>query len=182
MLVHEGSPGRLRLDERPGHRWGDIVNAYRRRRRDRLRSHPPGLQLLVPGPRVGRERRAVTNRPVVSAGQYGTNLNQLCSRSTARAARSSAKTQTILPLASTGSRRALPAYPAVPRSSTPPRTRRTCSARWARRDHGAVQPARSSRPTATTENRGGESTLGNLVAEVQRWATRGDRARRTSRS
>ena len=24
----------------------------------------------------------------------------------------------------------------------------------------------------TTENRGGESTLGNLVAEVQRWATR----------
>ena len=23
----------------------------------------------------------------------------------------------------------------------------------------------------TTENRGGESTLGNLVAEVQRWAT-----------
>ncbi len=25
----------------------------------------------------------------------------------------------------------------------------------------------------TTENRGGESTLGNLVAEVQKWATSG---------
>ena len=29
-----------------------------------------------------------------------------------------------------------------------------------------------SSPTAPPENRGGESTLGNLVAEVQRWATR----------
>ena len=36
----------------------------------------------------------------------------------------------------------------------------------------------------TTENRGGESTLGNLVAEVQRWATRdaGVGLRRRSRS
>ena len=33
----------------------------------------------------------------------------------------------------------------------------------------------------TTENRGGESTLGNLVAEVQRWATT-DAGRRRSRS
>ena len=36
----------------------------------------------------------------------------------------------------------------------------------------AVRSTGPSWPTATTENRGGESTLGNLVAEVQRWATR----------
>ena len=36
----------------------------------------------------------------------------------------------------------------------------------------------------TTENRGAESTLGNLVAEVQKWATvgAGVRLRRRSRS
>ena len=34
----------------------------------------------------------------------------------------------------------------------------------------------------TTENRGGESTLGNLVAEVQRWADRDARGRVAPRS
>ena len=33
----------------------------------------------------------------------------------------------------------------------------------------------------TTENRGGESTLGNLVAEVQRWATEPPSRRRADR-
>ncbi len=53
-----------------------IDGRQRQRRRHRLRPHPPRLQLLLPGRRAGRGR-AVTERPVVSAGQYGANLNRL---------------------------------------------------------------------------------------------------------
>ena len=71
-----------------------------------------------------------------------------------------------------------PADPPSPPSSTTP---------WRRADVlGAVELGKLAGPfnrarlaDGTTENRGGESTLGNLVAEVQRWATR--RRRRAPR-
>ncbi len=68
-----------------------------------------------------------------------------------------------------------PNYPGGRRDEGDRRRRRsprpTCSVREPLgKIGGAVQPGRRS-ANGTTENRGGESTLGNLVAEVQRWAT-----------
>ena len=66
------------MDDDPTSDFGNIVTGrQRRRRRDRLRPHPPGLQLLASRCAGWATARAVTERPVVSAGQYGTNLNQL---------------------------------------------------------------------------------------------------------
>ena len=80
LLVHEGAPStdcaddgrrpdvRLRRRSSPGSTPN--VDAIV------VRSHPPGLQLLR-SPVPAGPGRAVTKRPVVSAGQYGTALNKL---------------------------------------------------------------------------------------------------------
>ena len=85
----------------------------------------------------------------------------------------SASSRTLLPLdqhhryADRHLRPNYPADPAVQAIVEPGRRRRRgARRRRARQDRRAVQPGRSW-PTAPTENRGGESTLGNLVAEVQ---------------
>ena len=112
-------------------------------------------------------------RPVVSAGQYGTALNQLVFTVDTATGEVQAKTQRAA--AAEGGRPAGPAnYPADPadrrRSSTTRWLRRPCWARcrWVR---SAGPFNRGNLADGTTENRGVESTLGNLVAEVQRWAT-----------
>ena len=82
-----------------------------------------------------------------------------------------------------------PSSPAVADDPGRRRPPRRSSTTWRRPGGAAGCPssarsrARSSRPSSngTTENRGGESTLGNLVAEVQRWATVGDRRGRADR-
>ena len=76
MLVHEGAPNTDcdSMDDDPARRSATSSPASVRRRRDRLRAHAPGLQLLVPRGRVGtsgpdrdrstgRLRRAVRQQP-----------------------------------------------------------------------------------------------------------------------
>ena len=113
------------------------------------------------------EGRAVTTRPVVSAGQYGTNLNQLKFTVDTATGEVMAKSQAILPLVKT------PAYPV-----DAPTKAIVDEAVAEAEELGAVELGQIGGPfnraklaDGTTENRGGESTLGNLVAEVQRWAT-----------
>ncbi|AEG45625.1 bifunctional UDP-sugar hydrolase/5'-nucleotidase [Isoptericola variabilis] len=117
--------------------------------------------------------RAVTTRPVVSAGQYGMNLNQLVYSVDAATGEVVGLTTDILPLANQG-------YPADPDVAA------LVQAAVAEADVLGAEPLgeiagpfnRAQRwgtnqagETVLVENRGGESTLGNLVAEVQRWAT-----------
>lgn len=110
--------------------------------------------------------RAVTKRPVVSAGQYGQNLNQL--RFTYDAATDDlvGVGQDVIGIAGTG-------YPGD--SAVDPIV---ADAVAQAEVLGAVKLGQIEAPfnraklaNGTSENRGGESTLGNLVAEVQRWAT-----------
>ena len=157
-----------------GNVGGHRLRRLPRGRRDRLGSHPPGLQLHVPRRAVGAEGRAVTERPVVSAGQYGTNLNQLLFTVTARRAWSR-PTRRIFPRKPVGRLPAYPADPAVTQivdgaedGGRSPRRHR--AGHRSRR----VQPGAGSTATGT-DNRGGESTLGNMVAEVQQWATEAPR-------
>ncbi len=108
----------------------------------------------------------INDRPVVSAGQYGTNLNQLVFTYDKNTAKVTAVTQVIIPIA----QHEAPADPDVAQ---------IVADAVAQADVLGAQVLgqiaapfnRAKLADGTTENRGGESTLSNLVAEVQRWAT-----------
>ena len=110
--------------------------------------------------------RAVTERPVVSAGQYGENLNKLVFNVDNTTGEVLAKTQDIVAFAN---------FPATGDAAT----QAIVDAANAKAAVLGSQPlgkiaggfSRAKFSNGTTENRGGESTLGNQVAEVQRWAT-----------
>lgn len=112
------------------------------------------------------EGRAVTKRPVVSAGQYGQNLNQLVFTYDDNTGDLVAVSQEVIGIAGTG-------YEKDPALQQP-----IADAVAQAEVLGAVKLGEIEGPfnraklqNGTTENRGGESTIGNLVAEVQRWAT-----------
>ncbi|WP_182376637.1 ExeM/NucH family extracellular endonuclease [Nocardioides sp. WS12] len=111
------------------------------------------------------EGRAVTERPVVSAGQYGQNINKLVFSVDGSTGDVVAKTQSIMALTASS-----PKDPAVEAIVN--------EAKAVAEVQGGVKigeleaPFNRARITGSTDpNRGGESTLSNLVAEVQRWAT-----------
>jgi 5'-nucleotidase len=132
----------------------------------------------IPVPEWQTEGRVVTSRPVVSAGQYGTNLNQLLFSVDAADGSVDGVTQNLLALKS-------PANPQTDPATFPPNfpsdaaTEVIVAAAVANAEVlGSVPLGQIAGPfnraklaNGTTENRGGESTISNLVAEVQRWAT-----------
>ena len=119
---------------------------------------------------AGWSDRQVTERPVVSAGQYGANLNQLVFTVDSATGEVIAKSQAVLKL------KAANGGPFNYPVDQP--TKSIVDAAVAQADVlGAVPLGKiaddfdRARFAGGAENRGGESTLGNLVAEVQRWAT-----------
>ena len=108
---------------------------------------------------------------MVSAGQYGTNLNQLVftvDTATGRGAGQDARRCSTL---KTGHDGQLPVRPATAEIVDDGGGRGERARRPVRSARSAGPFNRAKLANGTTENRGGESTLGNLVAEVQRWAT-----------
>jgi len=116
--------------------------------------------------------RPVTERPVVSAGQYGYALNQIVFSFDKDSGEVQAKSQAVLKLKN-GTSGSNFNYPV----DAP--TQEIVDAAVANAEVLGAAPlgkiggkfARAKFSDGTTENRGGESTLGNLVAEAQRWAT-----------
>ncbi|HEX5861782.1 MAG TPA: 5'-nucleotidase C-terminal domain-containing protein, partial [Nocardioides sp.] len=114
---------------------------------------------------------AVTERPVVSAGQYGANLNSLEFEYLPGTDQLVDIRQTVL---------ALKDYDADPATQAIVDRAVDAAAAVGNRPlgdlEGPFQRARRNDPVAQSivENRGGESTLGNLVAEIQRWKTDAD--------
>ncbi|MCK9824663.1 bifunctional metallophosphatase/5'-nucleotidase [Nocardioides cavernae] len=111
-------------------------------------------------------------RPVVSAGQYGTNLNQLLLSVDPDTDAVSVVEQKIV--------KAKDVVLSAPEATSAfDDVKAIVDAAVAKSDVlGAKVLGKVAGPfnraklaDGTTENRGGESTLGNLVAEVQRWAT-----------
>ena len=177
LLVHEGAATTdLRVGDRPGVGLRqDRQRRQRQRRRDHLRAHAPGVQPPRPGAGVGGRGpaghhpsgglgRPVRLQPGPAAVPASTPTPVRC-----------CGVQSEPPCTSTASTAPYtPNYPADP-ATTGDRRRRRCRRRtssarssWAR---SAGPFNRAKLANGTTENRGGESTLGNLVAEVQRWAT-----------
>ena len=125
----------------------------------------------VPVPEWSEEGRAVTRRPVVSAGQYGANLNSLEFEYLPGTDELVNIRQTVL---------ALKDYDADGATQDIVAAAVDAAAEVGDRPLGDIegpfQRARRHDPVAggDVENRGGESTLGNLVAEIQRWKTGAD--------
>ena len=116
------------------------------------------------------DARDVTERPVVSAGQYGENLNKLVFTVDNATGEVQAKTQEIVPFAQ---------FPATGDAATQAivDNANAKAAVLGARPLGKIEAGFSrAKFVGGAENRGGESTLGNLVAEVQRWATDADLA------
>ncbi len=78
MLVHEGAPSTdcATMDDDPTSDFGSIITGVNDNV-DAIVSGHTHLAYDCSFPVPGWAGRAVTDRPVVSAGQYGTNLNQL---------------------------------------------------------------------------------------------------------
>ena len=121
----------------------------------------------------------MTERPVVSAGQYGMALNKLVFTVDTATGEVQAETQdcstcSCTPTCRLGRRCGSADYPADPNTAAIVAAAVAdgrpagCGGRWAR---SVARSSAASWPT-DAENRGAESTLGNLVAEVQKWATR----------
>jgi len=173
LLVHEGAPTTSCADIAAlgaGTDFGSIVQGVNDNV-DAIVSGHTHLAYDCSFPVDGWSDRAVTERPVVSAGQYGTNLNQLVFTVDPATGDVQAKTQAILKL------KAANGGPFNYPVDQP--TQDIVDAAVAQADVlGAAELGqigglfyRAKLANGTTENRGGESTLGNLVAEIQRDAT-----------
>ncbi len=180
LLVHEGAPttdcaaiGALGADTD----FGSIVQGVNDNV-DAVVSGHTHLAYNCSFPVAGWSGRPVSERPVVSAGRYGTNLNQLVFSVDPATGVVQAKKQNVLDLIGadpdgSGPLTADPNYPVDPATKT------IVDAAVANADVLGAQPlgqieedfSRAKLADGATENRGGESTLGNLVAEIQQDAT-----------
>ncbi len=160
LLVHEGAATTSEASATdPASAFGKIVNGV-----------DADVDAIISGHTHLAYNHTIGGRPVVSAGQYGVNLNQLVFTVDPVANTVAVKSQAIVPVAAaTGT-----PDPAVTAIVEAAKTQAdVLGAQPLGRISAAFGRARLSQVVGDTdENRGGESTLGNLVAEVQRWATR----------
>jgi 2',3'-cyclic-nucleotide 2'-phosphodiesterase (5'-nucleotidase family)/predicted extracellular nuclease len=173
MLVHEGAPSTDCATMDDSGPWAEIINNV-----------TPDVDAIVSGhthlaynckfPVPEWAGDAVTERPVVSAGQYGEKLNQLVFKVDSTTGEIVAQpTQTVLNLKSCNNSVACTNYPADPEVTPIVTAAVDAAAPIGAQVLGPIQGPfnRAKLANGTTENRGGESTLGNLVAEVQRAET-----------
>ncbi|MEV4666489.1 ExeM/NucH family extracellular endonuclease [Microbacterium sp. LWO12-1.2] len=114
----------------------------------------------------------IDGRPVVSAGQYGENLGLMNLQVDPKTKDLISITNEIKPLTAAGK----PLYPAVPEVAEI-----VAKAKAEADVLGAIKVGdisadfnRARQSDGKTENRGGESTIGNFVADVQQWSTGAD--------
>ncbi|MFC7485589.1 ExeM/NucH family extracellular endonuclease [Knoellia sp. CPCC 206453] len=171
LLVHEGAPTTTcaTMDDDPASDFGSIITGVNDKV-DAIVSGHTHLAYDCSFPVAGWAGRPVTERPVVSAGQYGMNLNKLVFTVDNGTGQVRAKTQSLLSLESSTGAAMYPVDAATKAIVD--------DAIATAGPLGAVPLGEIAAPfnrgklaNGTTENRGQESTLGNLVAEVQRWAT-----------
>ncbi|MCR1783177.1 5'-nucleotidase C-terminal domain-containing protein [Nocardioides carbamazepini] len=178
MLVHEGSASTSCTSPQftdPNTAWGNITQNVSADV-DAIISGHTHLAYNCAFPVAAWADRPVKERPVVSAGQYAMNLNQLVFEVDDDGV--VGLETALLPLMSTDPDGSGPLLPTANYPADPAVTTIVNDAVAEAEVLGAVELGRIQNPfnraklqNGTTENRGGESTLGNQVAEVQRWAT-----------
>lgn len=178
MLVHEGAPDTdCASVTDPTNDFGKIVTNLDDNVDAVISGHTHlTYNCMVDVP--GWAGRAVTQRPVVSAGQYGYNLDQLNFTVSGAGQVTGVQSNTLALTKQVPD----PANPKnliwVPNYAADGTVGQIVSKAVADADVLGKQPLgriggafNRARDAAGVENRGGESTLGNLVAEAQRWAT-----------
>ncbi|MPT15214.1 MAG: ExeM/NucH family extracellular endonuclease [Microbacterium sp.] len=113
----------------------------------------------------------IDGRPVVSAGQYGENLGLMNIQVDPKTKELLSITNEIKPLTSAGK----PLYPAVPEvQAIVDKAKAEADVLGAVKVGDITADFNRARQTNGSENRGGESTIGNFVADVQKWSTGAD--------
>lgn len=170
MLVHEGSASTSCTSPQftdEATTWGNITQNVSSDVDAIVSGHTHlAYNCSFPVAEWASEGRTVTERPVVSAGQYGQSLNQLVFTYDNGTGDLVAVAQEVIGIAGTG----YPGDPAIDPIVTAAKNKANeLGAQVLGKMEGPFSRAKLA--NGTTENRGGESTLGNQVAEVQRWAT-----------
>jgi 5'-nucleotidase len=161
MLVHEGAADTACVGTSDDSAFGKIVKGV-----------GTNVNAIISGHTHQSYNCNVNGVPVVSAGQYGTNFNVLKMTVDTTADTVTVNSQTTVAANSV----ALTAQAAIDKKAE---VKTIVDAAVAQGDVLGAKVLgklggtfnRAKLADGTTENRGGESTLGNLVAEVQRWAT-----------
>ncbi len=175
LLVHEGSPSTSCASPNftdDSTVWGNITQNTSSDVDAIISGHTHlAYNCSFPVPQWVTDGRAVTERPVVSSGQYGQNLNKLVFTVDAVTGEVAAKTQSTLALTEAN-------YPEDPAVVSIVEDAIDFALPIGAEVLGEIEaPFNRARvfntpppptPPSLVENRGGESTLGNLVAEVQR--------------
>ena len=174
LLVHEGAPNTncATMDDDPASDFGSIINGVNSNI-DAIVSGHTHLAYDCSFPVAAWAGRPVTERPVVSAGQYGMALNKLVFTVDNTTGVVQAKTQALLPL-KVGVTGSTFNYPSDPNTAAIVAAAVANAAVLGAQPLGQIGGPffRGKLADGSTENRGAESTLGNLVAEAQRWNTR----------
>jgi 5'-nucleotidase len=185
LLVHEGAPTSSCDSVTGDNDFGKIVNGVNQNVDAIVSGHTHlTYNCMVPVQQWVDAGRAVTERPVVSAGQYGYNLDQLLFTTDADGTVTKVESNTIaltkqVPDPSDATKKIWVAnYPTVQAVTDIVKKAVADAAVLGAEPLGQIAGPfnRAKLANGTSENRGGESTLGNLVAEAQRWATESDTA------
>ena len=181
LLVHEGAATTdVSSATDPASDMGKIVNGADENIDAIVSGHTHlAYNHAIEVPQWQAEGRSVTTRPVVSAGQYGYNLNQLLFSVDSDTGEVLGVQQAILPLTTSTTSGTPPVtvvtpnYPADASVQAIVDKAVADAAVLGAVELGQIQGPfnRAKLANGTTENRGGESTLGNLVADAQRAAT-----------
>lgn len=178
MLVHEGSPTTsCDAVTDPANDFGKIVTRLDANVDAVISGHTHlTYNCMVDVPEW--QDRAVTERPVVSAGQYGYNLDQLLftvspdKQVTKIESNTLALTKQVDDPAKPGTKIWVANYAPDGTVGQIVATAVANAAVLGAQPLGQIAgPFNRAKDSVGVENRGGESTLGNLVAEAQRWAT-----------
>lgn len=161
LLVHEGASS-VALDSiTPDSPLGEIVYGV-----------DDDVDAIVSAHTHLAYNHVIDGRPVVSAGQYGENLGLMNIKVDPKTKDLISITNEIKPLTAAGK----PLYPAVPEVADI-----VAKAKAEADVLGAIKVGditadfnRARQSDGKTENRGGESTIGNFVADVQKWSTGAD--------
>ncbi|MEV4773952.1 ExeM/NucH family extracellular endonuclease [Microbacterium sp. LWH12-1.2] len=167
LLVHEGAASVELSSVTPESPLGEIVYGV-----------DQDVDAIVSAHTHLAYNHVIEGRPVVSAGQYGENLGLMNIQVDAKSHELISITNEIKPLTKLVDKVSVPLYPAVPEVQS------IVDAAKAEADVlGAVKVGditadfnRARQSDGKTDNRGGESTLGNFVADVQKWSTGADLA------
>ncbi|GAB3600270.1 ExeM/NucH family extracellular endonuclease [Microbacterium tumbae] len=162
LLVHEGATGTDVASITPESALGEVVEGV-----------DDSVSAIVSAHTHLAYNHVIDGRPVISAGQYGENFGLMNLQVDAETKELISISNEIKPLTQGGQ----PLYPAVEEvQSIVDDAKAEADILGAEKVGEITADFNRARQTDGAENRGGESTVGNFVADVQKWATDADLA------